>query len=149
MPFNSTYFVGSAFRANLFCNAVCNYKKAFDLCKEAKHQLKSLSDLHVYFFVEHLPFPLKHEWCGLYDKNIQILLGFLTLYKATTTRKLTLPVHICSLQYLSYIYTRCGRILNEPCFGFDYRYMRPNRFNIVSYHDKFTYAILRTALCIG
>src|SRR6218665_1666492 len=44
LPVNSTYFVCSAYRANFFCNALCNYRKAFDLCLEAHTQLTRPSD---------------------------------------------------------------------------------------------------------
>src|SRR6218665_1106438 len=79
LPFNSTYFLCSAYKANFFCNALCNYRKALEVCTEAKEELNCLSDLHRILFVELLPFPLRYEWCGLYDKYIQILLGFIAL----------------------------------------------------------------------
>src|SRR6218665_3427335 len=68
LPFNATYFVCSAYRANFFFNALCNYRRTLDFCEEVNKQLYCLSDLRGHLFVELLPFPLKYEWSGLYDK---------------------------------------------------------------------------------
>src|SRR6218665_1301740 len=73
-----------------------------------------------------LSFPLKNEWCGLYDIYILIILGFLTLQRkltASSTERcmyMKIRVYVCSVWYLKYIYTRCCRILNKPVtdFGF-------------------------------
>src|SRR6218665_1247 len=71
VPFNSTYFVCSAYRANFFCNALCNYKRALELCEEANKLRHCFSSFRGHLFVENLHFPLKHDWCCLYDKYIQ------------------------------------------------------------------------------
>jgi len=151
VPLNSTYFVCSAYRANFFCNALCNYRRALELCKEANKHRDCFSNFRGHLFMEHLHFPLKHEWCGLYDKYIQIVLGFIRLYRAETNRNRMIPVYISAVQYLSYIYTRCSRILNEPIadFGFDYKRLCRDRINITMYQNQFTDAILRTALYIS
>jgi len=152
VPFNSTYFVCSAYRANFFCNALCNYKRALELCEEANKLRHCFSSFRGHLFVENLHFPLKHDWCCLYDKYIQILLGFIILCRIATTRKQMSSVYISSVQYMSYIYTRCSRILNEPIttdFGFDYNRVCRDRINIVMYQNQFSDSILRTALYIS
>src|SRR6218665_687158 len=135
LPVNSSYFLCSAYRANFFCNAVCNYKQAFDLCNEVIEQRNCLSFMQEQMFAEFLPFPLKNEWSGLYDRYIQILLGFLTLYRTLTASQRAkmqmISFYLCSLQYLKYIYTRCCRILSEPAIAdFSFGYERLCGFTV-------------------
>src|SRR6218665_539931 len=155
LPFNSTYIVCTAYRANFLCNARCNYRRALNLCYEALGQLNCLSALQYHMFAEFLPFPLKNEWSGLYDENIQILLGFLTLYRSLpttpTAKRRMIPVYVCSREYLRYIYTKCCRIHKEPIREFNYGGRLPYRYsvNILRYRACFSETILRTALRIG
>src|SRR6218665_3665493 len=79
IPINPTFIVCSAYRANFFYNALCDYRNALDLCKEvnailhcASVQLTCISSL----FGSLIQFPLINEWCGIYDKYIQIIFGF-------------------------------------------------------------------------
>ena len=155
-PINPTYFVCSAYRANFFFNALCDYRTAFDLCKEVRKVSSRSSFQHINALPDaFLPFPLRNEWCGLYDAYIQIIFGFLTLYRtlrpSPMVRKRTIPVYICPYQYLKYIYTRCCKILNEPVTDFALGYGRLYHYkhSILSYRWSFSFAILQTALYIS
>jgi len=123
IPISPTYFACSAYRANYLYNARCDYRKALDLCMEVKKILTCSSVQHVsLLFADFLPFPLRSEWCGLYDNYIQIVFGFLTLQRtltaSSTARNRMISVYICPIQCVKYIYTRCCRNLQEPVTGF-------------------------------
>ena len=71
LPANPTYVVCSAYRANFFYNALGDYRKAIELCQEVDQILKcsSVYQLGYSFFADFVPFPLRNEWHGLYDKT--------------------------------------------------------------------------------
>jgi len=153
LPVNPTYFVCSAYKVNFLCNALCSYRKALNQCRKVNRILNSPVNL---LFADCVPFPLKNEWSLLYDRYIQIILGFLTLHRARASpeaskRMIPVTVYICSVQYLRYIYTRCCRILHEPVedFGFEYERLRKNKLNILKYTWRFSEVILLTALYIS
>src|SRR6218665_191176 len=100
---NPTYIVCSAYRANFFYNVHCDFRKALDLCEEVR-KILSYSPVQNFnlVFANVFSFPLRNEWCRLYDKYIQIIFGFLTLHRILTAssaaRKRTISVYICSHQ---------------------------------------------------
>src|SRR6218665_2651222 len=117
MPLNPTYVFCSAYRANFFFNALSDYRKALELCEEVfkKLNFSSIRPTTTYatkglLFEEFISFPLRNEWCRLYDKYIQIIFGFITLQRTLTTsatvRNRMVPVYISPVLYLKYIYTR-------------------------------------------
>src|SRR6218665_1536476 len=125
MPLNPTYAFCSAVRANFFCNALCDYRKALNLCKEVFKRLRCSSERNPpILFADFISFPLRSKWCGLYDEHIQAIFGFLTLHRALTApaaaRKRMTPFYVSCDLYLEYIYTRCCMFLNEQVmvFGF-------------------------------
>src|SRR6218665_1404371 len=76
MPLNPTYVFCSAFMANFFFNALCDYRKALNLCKDVSKRLKSSSAKQLtIMFAGLLAFPLRNEWCGLYNPHHSFLSG--------------------------------------------------------------------------
>ena len=156
LPVNPTHLICSAYKANFFYNALCDYRKAIELCKEVdlipKHFSVSLGNIRLGGCDR---FPLRNEWSGLYDKYIQIVFGFLTLHRTLTAsptgRKRTIPVYICSDLYLRYTYTRCCKMLNEPVvdFGFNTHRFRRYKIDIMWYTESLSKTILQTALRIS
>ena len=155
-PVNPTYVVCSVFRVNFLYSAVCDYRRAMNLCEEVNRIWYCPSNQYSCFLLaDYFRFSLRNEWCGLYDKYIQIILGFLTLHitlKAPkASRRRMISVHICSDEYLKYIYSRCCIILNEPNTDFVFKY-NPfclYKLDILKYHLSVSRAILGTALYIS
>src|SRR6218665_3468930 len=74
MPLNPTYVFCSAVTANFFCNALCDYRKALGLCKEVFKRSRCSSERNPpILFADFISFPLRNEWCGLYDEHLQII----------------------------------------------------------------------------
>ena len=118
---STAHLVSSAYCANFYYTALQDYSSATRQCKLAFKYLKDMENdllnVHGTLFSNALPVVLTNEWSTLFDRNLQLLLGFSTLSedvaaKFQVRRKKSAVIYLCPLQFLKYIHFQSVKALN-------------------------------------
>ena len=114
------YFISRAYQVNImFLNSRTSedYRVVVDLCDEAvgvndRLKRESFSDLRV----GPVQFSLNTDWSIIYDRQIQTILGFMSLTRHLASRPDGAPqvIPLCPLMFMLYIRLKCFLMLKKP-----------------------------------
>src|SRR6218665_1613241 len=133
-----------------------NYKKAMAICKKwLSHAMTILNSISftMFFSTLSLPIIVSNRWSMIFDKYIQVVLGFLSLVKASTKSRLQsenndyeVLVQVCPIDLLGYIRYRCQSRLGQYSF-FEYDSFTDEMQNDVSRMFLYTAARISNEIC--
>jgi len=105
---NISWFIAKAYLANLYYNTQRDLRATIDTCDEFI-QIFNQSKYNRWFAENSFPVILSTQWIGLYDKEIQEMLGFYSLcsYVLNKAGSRSVCLGVCPIQFSLYLKVRC------------------------------------------